>query len=203
MLIAVTGGMGGGKSLLGEILKDRAEVYDADVIARRLQRVGGAAYRPLLEAFGGEYFMPELDRARLGRAVFSDSALLDKLNGVMHPLIKKEIEKIRVRGGGAAFVSVPLLFESGFINCFDAVWLITSDEAIRKKRAAARDPRLSPAEIDARFAAQLSESARIDCYNRLAPLVKFSSFNRIIENDGTAGQFRERVLSAFDGLFLK
>ncbi|GHV00502.1 dephospho-CoA kinase [Clostridia bacterium] len=201
MLIAVTGGMGGGKSLLGQILTDKAAVYDTDEIARRLQRPDGAAYRSLVDTFGAAYFTPELDRAKLGRAVFADKAMLAKLNGIMHPLIRREIEILSRAHQGPVFVLVPLLFESELSDLFDAVWLVTAGEAARKTRTAARDPRLSGAEIDARLAAQLSEAARLERFHRAASLVRFPSYNRIVENDGTAEEFRERVLSVFHSLF--
>ncbi|MDR1094584.1 MAG: dephospho-CoA kinase [Clostridiales bacterium] len=201
MLIAVTGGMGSGKSLLGEILAGCAEVYDADKITRDLQAVGGAAYEPLVRAFGAAYFTPELDRARLGRAVFADKKMLDRLNGIMRPLVKKEIEKIARAHGKPVFVLVPLLFEANLIDMFDAVWLVAAGEGARKKRTAARDPHLSSTEIDARFAAQLSEAARLDNFQKAAALVKFPALNRIVENNGSVEEFKEKVLSAFHSLF--
>jgi len=201
MLIAITGGMGSGKTLLGEILADKARVYDADVITRSLQEPCGAAYAPMREAFGGEFFTPVLDRKKLAAAVFADAKLLEKLNGIVHPLVMAEIEKLRPADSEPVFVQVPLLFESGFAQSFDAVWLVTAGEETRKKRAAARGPRLSDGEIGARLSAQLSDPQRIEAYNKSAPFLKCPEHCRIFENDGAAGEFRTEVEAAFNELF--
>ena len=198
MLIAVTGGMGSGKSLLGQILKGCADVYDADVITRRLQAPGGTAYDALRGAFGAEFFTPELDRARLARAVFSDRKLLERLNGIVHPLVRAEIGKIGAAAGDKpVFVLVPLLFESGLMELFDAVWLITAAETARKARVLARDPLITAGDLDARLAAQLSEAGRLEAYKKSFRRVRNPEWNRIIGNDGTSGEFKEKVLAEF------
>ena len=71
--------------------------------------------------------------------VFSDKEKLKKLESIIHPKVKEELEKIFSRDEKIAFVSVPQLFEAGFESMFDKIIYVTADENIRKERLIKRN----------------------------------------------------------------
>jgi len=142
--IAITGGIGSGKSLAGELIKNKGYiVIDADNISRDLTAKGKKGYEGIVKVFG-ESFLKEdgtLDRKKLADKVFSNKESLNKLNKVMHPLIEIELDKLleSYNDKQYVFILMPLLFELGWQNHFDKVWLILVDEKIRILRVMQRD----------------------------------------------------------------
>lgn len=142
--IAVTGGIGSGKSLLGKILEEKGFiVIDTDLISKRLSLKGNEGYRQIIEIFGSDILDSDsnLDKTKLAEIAFNDKKSLEMLNSIMHPLIEKELLKEIEKhiNENYIFVLVPLLFETGWQNRFDKVWLVLADEKIRLQRAVLRD----------------------------------------------------------------
>jgi dephospho-CoA kinase len=95
---ALTGGIGSGKSSVGERLVQRGvELVDADQIAHDLQRPTGAAYGPIIERFGDSILAADgtLDRPAIARIVFGDPAALADLNAIVHPLVGERMRERR------------------------------------------------------------------------------------------------------------
>ena len=91
-VIAVTGGIACGKSTVAGILTELgATVIDADQIARTLSEPGGQAAPMILEAFG------TLDRKALASVVFHDQRSRERLNAIVHPFVRREMEVILLR----------------------------------------------------------------------------------------------------------
>ncbi|NSW77948.1 MAG: dephospho-CoA kinase [Chthonomonadetes bacterium] len=166
MLVAITGGIAGGKStVLRWFVEWGAHGLSLDHIARRLSAPQGALWQAIVVEFGQGYLLPsgELDRKRLGEAVFADSALRRRLNRVSHPLILQEmyleIQNIRRREPDALIVvEVPLLVECALHLAFDRVVVVESGEAsqIARLRAAG----LSEEEAIRRLRAQIPARAK-------------------------------------------
>ena len=93
--IGVTGGIGSGKSLVMEILKEEhgAEIILSDLVAHELMEPGAKSYQDILAAFGEEILREDrtIDRSKLSAIVFSDPDKLSKLNGITHPNAIQEI----------------------------------------------------------------------------------------------------------------
>lgn len=162
--VAVTGGIGSGKSLLGEILQQKGyTVIDTDVISRQVCEKGGRGLRAVVEKFGGDILDEEggLDRKKLARIVFSDPKKLSLLNSVLHPIIEEELNRkiSEHEGESFIFVLVPLLFEVGWQDRFDYVWLVLADEEIRINRAMARDG-ASREEVASRIKNQINHAEK-------------------------------------------
>ena len=142
-VIAITGGIGSGKSFAGDVLRAQGyTVIDADEISRELSKSGQYGFKGIMDAFGEGYLTAqgEIDRKRLSETVFSDKEKLQLLNNILHPLIEREIfKRAEMAVGKIVFVEIPLLTEVSYINRFDQIWTISADENIRMKRAAKRD----------------------------------------------------------------
>ena len=96
MLVALTGGIGSGKSVVSQRLAARgAVIVDADAIVHELQRAGSPLLDRLAERFGAAIIRAdgELDRAGLAAIAFNDDAALADLNGIVHPAVRAEIAR--------------------------------------------------------------------------------------------------------------
>jgi len=163
--LALTGGIACGKSELGRLLGlAGAETVDADVVVGRLHGPGGQAAEIVAAEFGREYLLPggATDKARLSRLVFSDAGARRRLEGALHPIVRKWLLDWKNRPGDPSSVRVaqiPLLFESSWSGDWDFTATVeTSSAESRMARLAARG--LSRAEAEARIRSQLSSSER-------------------------------------------
>ncbi len=156
--IAITGNIASGKSTVEKIIEDRGyAVFDTDKIAHKILDKSNE----IKEAFKSFDILTDgqVDRKKLGQIVFSNPEKLKKLESIVHPLVKKELEKIFNQNYDIVFVSVPQLFEAGFENMFDKIIYIVSDEQIRLTRLINRNG-ISEKEAKLRIEAQLSDSEK-------------------------------------------
>lgn len=114
-LVALTGGIGSGKSVVAQLLAARgAVIIDADAIVHDLQRAGAPLLDVLAERFGRDIIRSDgsLDRAALAAIAFHDDQSLADLNGIVHPAVRVEIAR-RIEaerdGDGVVVVDTPLL----------------------------------------------------------------------------------------------
>ena len=149
-VIGITGGISSGKSLVSNYIKNKGyKVIDADIVSRELIYKNSVASNEILKQFGEEYFtFGELDRKKLGQAVFGDKFKLMMLNNIMHPLIKQKIKEEIDLSDGIIFIDVPLLYEDSYDKLCDSVILVYTTPSIQLKRLMARD------NIDREYAAK-------------------------------------------------
>jgi len=145
-IIALTGGIACGKTTVSGMLAEMgASVIDADQISRSLTAPGGRALPEVRRAFGDGVFLPDgtLDRAQLAKVVFADRAAVERLNGIIHPLVKLEmdeqLEACRKNGAGVVVLDVPLLFEAGMQHMGDVVACVTAPQEIQIARMHSRN----------------------------------------------------------------
>ncbi len=121
--LALTGGIGSGKSTVGHSLAARgAHLVDADAIVRELQQPGQPVFEALVERFGEEVLTAggELDRAALAKVVFADPEQLERLNAVVHPAVRAEMsarrralaDALADKGDAIVILDIPLLAET-------------------------------------------------------------------------------------------
>lgn len=146
MNIAVTGGMGSGKSRVAEALAKMlgAMFVSADTICRELLEAPNSGYQQLRESFSAEFFCSDgqLNRPILRKAIFSDPVQRKKVDDILHPLVREEISKLAevARGRGIDLVvEVPLLFEKGWQADFDVSLVVFAEDGICIKRIMDRD----------------------------------------------------------------
>lgn len=162
--IGLTGGIGSGKS---EVAKRFAAlgvpVIDADAIAHRLVAPGLPAFDEIVQAFGAALLdtAGNIDRARLRRRVFENPAERARLEAILHPRIRAEMEAETTRIDTPYCVLViPLLIESGQRDLVDRVLVVDAEEARRIAWVQARSG-LDEAEIRAIMAAQADRNTRL------------------------------------------
>ncbi len=130
MKVAVTGGIGAGKSEFMRAVKELGiRTYSADEINAELLR-DKRYIEKLSAAFPLAVKDGKVDKAVLREEVFSDEKKRKTLNALAHPEIRRKIEEIT----GDAVVEVPLLFESGMTDLFDKVIVVTAGEDVRINR---------------------------------------------------------------------
>lgn len=117
LVIALTGGIGSGKSSVASILRELgAAIVDTDEIAHRLTASGQPGALAIREQFGAEYLRPDgaLDRDRMRKLVFSEPAAKRNLEAILHPMIRAEVNAaVKTAQAPYVVVVVPLLIESG------------------------------------------------------------------------------------------
>ena len=169
LIVGLTGGIGSGKSTVADRLAGfGAALVDTDVIAHQLTGVQGAAMGQIAAAFGPSVVRDDgaLDRAAMRRLVFSDPAAKERIEAILHPLIRRESEA-RCRSAAAApyvLLVVPLLVEAAASASYrqrvDRILVVDCDEATQVARVVARSG-LSPAEVRAIMATQASRAERL------------------------------------------
>lgn len=141
--LGLTGGIGSGKTHVANLLASwGATVIDTDLIAHQLTGPSGAAIDAIRESFGSGVIDPQgaLDRARMRELVFSDPARRVELEGILHPLIAKEVLRQAHEASGiySVFV-VPLLIESGrWRDRIDRLCVVDCEEETQIARVQAR-----------------------------------------------------------------
>ena len=127
--IALTGGIGCGKTTVGDMFKKHGvNIVDTDEIAHKLHKNGTEVFDNIVKAFGNEILVDgEIDRKLLGKVVFNDKTKLNILNEIMHPSIRAEYLKrlsydnYSILDDDYSIVDVPLLFETGMDKDFDFI----------------------------------------------------------------------------------
>jgi len=162
LIVALTGGIGSGKSTAGQIFSNLgAIVIDSDQLAREVIKPGSEGFDLLIKEFGTEILdNNEINRAALGSIVFADPTLREKLEAITHPLIRQSFEKLVKAAPSNAIVinQIPLLVESNHDYKFDKVIAISVSDQIRRRRLLERG--LSQSDIDQRMSAQASDPQR-------------------------------------------
>ncbi|HEX7222286.1 MAG TPA: dephospho-CoA kinase, partial [Candidatus Limnocylindrales bacterium] len=159
LVIGLTGPIGCGKSTVAGWLEELgAVVVDADRIAREVTAPGEPALEAVIEAFGEEFMAADgsLDRAALGRVVFSDPAALATLEAIVHPAVRPRIENAvrAATDAGAPLVVIEAikLVEAGHAAGCDEVWLVTCNADTQRERLVGRGT--NEADAATRIAAQ-------------------------------------------------
>jgi dephospho-CoA kinase len=155
--VAVTGGIGAGKSeALASFGRQGAAVVSSDQIVHRLLREDEQVRKAIADQFGDRVVdeAGNIDREAVGEIVFADRDALDWLEGLLHPLVVKEYMEWREQLAelpnppSVAATEVPLLYEVGGQDRFDAVVVVTAPASVRAGRAKVaaeqREPRLLP-----------------------------------------------------------
>lgn len=162
MLIALTGGIGSGKSTVAEYWRQLgATILDADELARDVVLPGSPALRQLANEYGDDLLNSDgsLNRAKLATLIFSDASIRSKVESIMHPAIQRlAAQRIAAASGDVVYV-IPLLVESKTPLSFDAIVNIAVPESVRKDRLVAKRS-MTPSEAESRIRAQATEVER-------------------------------------------
>ena len=179
MRIAITGGIGSGKSYMTNYLSKKGyKTCSADEIAKNVLYYPNVLEK-VEEAFPNVFTDGKLDRNKLSIEVFSSAKHAKKINGITHPIILKEILSVD-EGGKIVFVEVPLLFEGNYQNLFDKIVVVKRKKGKRIAAVKKRD-NLKGKDVKLRINCQIN----YDKYD-------FSPYT-VIENNKTIKDFEKKI----------
>ena len=193
MCVALTGGIACGKSTVADCWRRcGAEVLDADAVAHGLLGAGGECVEAVANEFGPQVRAADggIDRARLAPLVFGDESARERLNALVHPAVVRRMRTwaAEVRRDGRLGVAViPLLYEAGLEQDWDAVVCVASDEQNILERLAGRG--LTPEEARARIASQWpvrEKAVRAD---------------HVIDNNGSLAELEDKSRAVWKRIF--
>ena len=144
--IGLTGGIGSGKSQVAHYFSELGiPVIDADVIAHQLVAPGSEALAEITAVFGDDILDDEgaLDRKKLASIVFNDPQSKQKLEAILHPRVRKQIDEYKANYNDSPYILVviPLLLESEQPFEVDRILVVEAPEEIRIQRVQQRDGR--------------------------------------------------------------
>jgi dephospho-CoA kinase len=158
-LIGLSGGIGSGKSTVSGFLRELgAHVVDADEAARAVVEPGTPGFEAVVAEFGAAMVREgRLDRSRLAETVFHDRGALERLNAIVHPLVREwtvaRLAEAAEAGEAIVVQDIPLLFENNYEPLFKATVLVYVPEPLQMERLVARG--MAEADARARIANQL------------------------------------------------
>lgn len=187
MLLGLTGGIATGKSTVSTIFKERQiPVVDADMIAHQVVAVGSTGLKQVITQFGKQLLNADgsLNRTELGRIVFNDSKKMAKLNQIMQPLIKTEIqhqvEQLKLNHD-LIILDAPLLFEQGYDKSVDQIMVVSVPAPMQLQRLMERD-HIDRSQAMAKIQSQMSLDKKV------------AKATIVIDNSGTVSETKQQVL---------
>jgi len=164
LVVALTGGIGSGKSTVGQIFAQLgATVIDSDQLARDVIERGSIGFNEVVAKFGDEILKNgDIDRQILASLIFKDPAKRSELEQITHPYIRKAFAKVVSSALPDSIVinQIPLLVESNHDYRFDHIITVSASESIRIERLIKRG--LTNEQIKQRMQAQATDQMRED-----------------------------------------
>jgi dephospho-CoA kinase len=149
-MLGLTGSIGMGKSTVATMFAEAGvPVFDADAEVRAMQGPGGELVARIEEAFPGSTGPEGVIREALGAQVFGDQEKLKKLEAIVHPAVGNRRAQFHADNAKAEMVlfDIPLLFERGGENAFDAVIVVSAPAEMQRERVLAR-PSMTPEKFE-------------------------------------------------------
>ena len=146
LIIGLTGGIATGKSTVADMFKERGiPIVDTDKISFDLLKKGSTSYDEVVSLFGDDILFTngDINRKKLGKAIFKNENLREKLNGIIHPKIKaialSEVKTHEELGEKIIVIDVPLLFETDFAKLVDKSIVVYTTPQLQIERLIGRD----------------------------------------------------------------
>ena len=155
-LVAITGGIGSGKSVVSAILRIMGySVYDCDSRAKNLMNTNKDIKNDLISSFGVDCISEDgkINAQYISSIVFKDKTALLKINSIVHPRVKDDILLEYLNNQGVMFVETAILLQSNLLDIIDEVWLVDAPEKVRVKRVMLRNS-MSADEVRRRIKSQ-------------------------------------------------
>lgn len=189
-VIALTGGIGCGKSLAAQYFAELgALVIDADQLARAAIERGSQGFDEVIEFFGDSILKNgDIDRRALGELIFKNPEAKKKLENIVHPFVRREFEDAvaSLKSDEVLVYEIPLLVETGAQDRFDLV--VTVESALENRIERLRQRGMHISEIEGRIASQATREQRVEVADFL------------IENDGSEDELLRQVENIWDSL---
>lgn len=175
-IIGLTGGIGSGKTTVAKLFTELGvPVYNSDLKAKKLMQDSKEVRTAIIDLLGEESFtFKKLNKKYIADKVFGDKELLQKLNAIVHPAVRKDfISWVKTKRTPYVIQEAAILFENNSYKRFDKVILVKAPKEQRLERILARD-NISKEEILARMENQWDDSKKI-------PLADFTIENTDLE----------------------
>jgi len=190
LVVALTGGIGAGKSLVAQYFSELgARVVDADQLSRIAIERGSAGFDVVITRFGESILRNgDIDRKALGEIIFRDKGAKADLEAIIHPRVRELFFEVvaDLAADEILIYEIPLLVETGAASNFDHIITVEADLEIRKSRLLKRG--MFTSEIESRLAVQASPAER----EAVATFV--------IENSGDEDQLLRKVENLWEEL---
>lgn len=193
--IGLTGGIGTGKSVVAQILEDQgAVILNADRVGHEVYLPGRPAYDDIVAEFGPDVVADDgsIDRKKLGPIVFSSPDKLARLNAITHPrmkeMMREKLAEAARTGAEMAVLEAALLFDAGWDDLTDEVWVTVVDGETAARRASERSGIPVEQVLERIQKAQMASDERI----RRSDVV--------IDTGGTIEDTKQRTLEAWSKL---
>lgn len=182
--VGLTGGVASGKTTVSDLFRQLGiEVIDADTLVRELLGKDSACYQQVLREFGRDVITEsgDINRAWLRQRIFSDPVAKKKLESILHPQVRLQMQALAGQCSGPyCILSIPLLVEAGMQDMVDRVLIIDLDEMQQLTRLKARD------QID-------TEQAQNMLNNQCRREQRLAIADDIIDNQGRAAALNKQV----------
>ena len=183
--VALTGGIGSGKSAVAEFLQEcGAVIIDSDQLARDVIERGTEGFEAVLAAFGDTVLTDgEIDRSTLADIVFHDENQRKKLEAIIHPLVREAAESLmkKLPSDSVVINQIPLLVETNGAKRFDYIITVSASEDLRRQRLLQKG--LKDYEITKRMQAQVNDAAREEIADSIIKNEgSLEDLERIVEN---------------------
>lgn len=187
-VIGLTGNIATGKSVVRQMLQHSgAYTIDADGLAHRAMMPGAPAYKPIVETFG-QFIVGEdkrINRALLGKIVFSNPEALKKLEAITHPVIRQAVDALVKRSNKRVVVIEAIkLLEGDLKDWVDAVWVVSASRKTQYQRLLSKR-KLSEDEAKQRILAQGAQDEKV------------KQADVVIDNDGDIEKTWQQVNRAW------
>ena len=161
--IGLTGGIGTGKSIVAKVFDLlNVPVYVSDIEAKRLMNENTEIKKQLIAEFGSDvYVNHQLNRECLAKQIFADKKALEKVNRIVHPVVRKDFEFWASQQTSVYVVQESaILFDTGLYKNFDKIITVTAEQELRIKRVMERDA-VDREQVEARMKNQISEEEKL------------------------------------------
>ena len=190
MTLGLTGSIGMGKSTIAAMFAEEgAAVWDADAAVHRLYAKDGDGAPAIRDIAPDAIVDGAVDRGALRAAILDDPDLLKKIENVIHPLVAadraKALDQARAEGRIVAVLDIPLIFETGATNAFDAIVVVSAPAEVQRERVLAR-PTMTVEAFEAILAKQTPDAE------------KRAGADFVIDTSGTFEDSRDQVRKVMD-----
>jgi len=193
--IGLTGGLASGKSFVGRALGEMGcLLIEADLLGHQVMAKGAEAYDAIVAEFGAEILDAggAIDRRRLGKLVFGNPELLDKLNAIVHPRVRARSRRLAEayatrEPDGICVYEAAIIVETGSFRDYDRLIVAACTEEQQVERAMLRD--------------HLTREEVLDRLRRQMPLkekVKYADY--VIDTSGTKEHTLDQTRTVYASL---
>ena len=163
LIVGLTGGIGSGKSTVAKYFeKLDVPVYYSDTEAKKLMLSSKSLKKSLIKLLGKKAYTDDiLNKKYIAKKIFNDAELLNKMNDLVHPAVRKHFMKwVKKQDAPYVIQETAILFENLNPDFYDAIILVTAPEEVRIERVILRDKSTKESVMD-RIEMQLKDDDKI------------------------------------------